>query len=158
MFGFGKKEGKRSTFLIKATDRFRKVTRIAQQKRRHTGDLSDESLLYLLGMIKEGSGVGLHIIINYAKAPHELYKEVKHGLSKECNQAEVKKTNTGSDIINCAVDSSKSLGDNYVGTEHLLLGMLSNDTSIAGHLLKEHGLDFNSVKDIIDKVRVPQKE
>jgi ATP-dependent Clp protease ATP-binding subunit ClpC len=157
LFGIGKKKGRRNTFLFRATDRLRKVFRIVQQERRHA-NLSDESLLYLLSMIREGSGVGFHIIINFAKRPNELYNKVKNGLSEECNKDQDGHVTTSSDIIHAAIDASKTLGDKYVGTEHLLLGLSSDNAFIASQILHEHGLDFNSVKDAISRVRVPRDE
>ncbi len=153
MFGTRKTKARRDTFLIRATARLRQVMGIVKQERRRLGNISDESLLYLIALIREGSGVGFHVLINFTNKPNDLYEKVKNGLCEEGMSASNCPSRARDEYFLAAVDASKNLGDKYVGTEHLLLGLLSEDGK-AGRILKEHGLGFESAKEAIFKVRI----
>ena len=58
-------------------------------------------------------------------------------------------TEKANDALNKAMEIAENLGHTYIGSEHILLGLLNNENSVAGKLLKEKGINFNNIYDMI---------
>ena len=56
-----------------------------------------------------------------------------------------------------AEKAARSLHQSYVGSEHLLLGLLREDTGVAAAVLKKHGIEADKVKDMIKDMIVPER-
>jgi ATP-dependent Clp protease ATP-binding subunit ClpC len=154
MKSFLKKRKKRWFFLIRATKRLCAVLKIAQQASCHHSKQGDESMYYLHALIEEGTGVGFHIIINYAKNPEILFSNVKTAIAKTSNGTQCDSLTDRCDIVQYTVEASRGLKDKHVGTEHLLLGLLRSDNCQAAKTLHEHGLSYDSAEKAISKVRI----
>jgi len=133
-------------------DRSRKVLALAnQQAQRFNHDyIGTEHVL--LGLVKEGSGVGANVLknldIDLRKIRIEVEKLTKAG-TEEVLLGKLPQTPATKRVINYAVEEAKSLNHNYVGTEHLLLGMLREREGIAAQVLFSLGLSFEEVKEEI---------
>ena len=137
------------------TDRARKVMQLAQQEcdRFNHDYVGTEHIL--IGLLKEGSGVAANVLKNLdmdlAKIRSEVEKVVmpspEEGRSGLTPLAKKPITPRGKQAIEFAIESAKSLNHNYIGTEHLLLGVLSVTEGIACQVLKNLGLTIENVRE-----------
>lgn len=61
------------------------------------------------------------------------------------------------EAISLAVDAAKTLGHNYVGTEHLLIGLLQEGTGVAGRVLDECGVKVDKVMELVSQLITPTR-
>ena len=61
------------------------------------------------------------------------------------------------EAISLAVDAAKTLGHNYVGTEHLLIGLLQEGTGVAGRVLDECGVKVDKVMELVSQLITPNQ-
>ena len=61
------------------------------------------------------------------------------------------------EAIGLAVDAAESLGHNYVGTEHLLIGLLQEGTGVAAKVLEECGVEENKVMELVSQLITPNQ-
>ena len=103
----------------------------------------------LLGLIAEGSGVAANILkhldVDLTKARNQVERLVQRGSSadkngKLCDTPEFKK------LIEHSLVEARDLNHHYVGTEHLLLGLLRNDKSVAAKALTSSGTRLDEVR------------
>jgi ATP-dependent Clp protease ATP-binding subunit ClpA len=132
------------------SDRAQKVLSLANQQaqRFNHGYIGTEHVL--LGLVEEGAGVGATVLKNLGvdqrKVRLEVKKLIKIGadivpMGKRPNSPRVKK------VIECAIEESRNLNHNYVGTEHLLLGLLREHDGIAAQVLMNLGLKLEEVRE-----------
>lgn len=131
------------------TDRARKVMQLANQEaiRFNHEYIGTEHIL--LGLIKEGSGVAANVLknldIDLHKARLEVEKIVQPGpdmvtIGKLPQSPHAKK------VIEYAIEEARTLKHNYVGTEHVLLGLLRVQGGVAFDVLKACGLNVEAVR------------
>jgi hypothetical protein len=138
------------------TDRVREVIHLAHQeaKRLRHGQVNSGHLL--LGLIDEGQGVAVHILKNLGVDLDRLRREVEDSLFHcETGNAEIGQLSLSSDAKNafrCAAEEAGCLRHNYIGSEHLLLGLRGVHNGIAGHALREAGTDLTTVRTEVCRV------
>lgn len=123
------------------TDRAHKVMAYANQEAQQMRSESIGSAHILLGLIKEGSGVGANVLKNLNVNLAALRVETKQQIATEGAgpPAEAKK------VLELAILETRSLNHNYVGTEHLLLGMLRLERSVPAKALNVFGVTHERV-------------
>jgi ATP-dependent Clp protease ATP-binding subunit ClpC len=131
------------------TDRARKVLALANQEavRLNHEYIGTEHIL--LGLVKEGSGVGANILKNLDVDLHKVRLEVEKLVKSGCNTGSVGKlpqTPRAKQVIEFAIEESKALNHNYVGSEHVLLGLLRVQEGVAAKVLIGLGLDLARVR------------
>ena len=132
------------------TDRARKVMALANQEaqRIHHEYIGTEHIL--LGLVKEGSGVGAGVLRNLGvdlkKVCLEVDKLVKSGPQKD-TMGKLPQTPRAKRVIEFAIEESRNLNHNYVGTEHLLLGLLREEDGVAAQVLMNLGLKLCAARD-----------
>ena len=109
------------------TDRNRKVMALAnQQAQRHNHDyVAPEHIL--LGLLQEGSGVGVHVLKSMDFDPQKIAQRTEALLTTGPDiptLGKIPQTPPAKNVIETAMAESRALGHNYVGTEHLLLALL----------------------------------
>ncbi|KYZ75601.1 ATP-dependent Clp protease ATP-binding subunit ClpC [Anaerosporomusa subterranea] len=130
----------------KFTDRANKVMELAYQeaaKYRH-GYVGTEHLL--LGLIAEGEGVAAQALLSLGISLEAVRQQVESAMGQ--GQSEEKKivpTPRVKKVIELAFQHAQHLGHNYVGTEHLLLGLIAEGEGIAAQVLVSLGADLNTV-------------
>ncbi|MBU1042834.1 MAG: ATP-dependent Clp protease ATP-binding subunit [Candidatus Omnitrophica bacterium] len=136
------------------TERARKVILLAKEeaKRFNHDYIGTEHIL--LGLIKEGEGVAAAVLqnlgLNLDMIRLEVEKLVQPGPST-VTSGDIPFTPKAKKVIELAMDEAKSLGHNYIGTEHLLLGLIRESEGVAAQVLMNLGLDLNKVrKEIMD--------
>jgi ATP-dependent Clp protease ATP-binding subunit ClpC len=104
----------------------------------------------LLGLVKEGSGVGAnvlkHLEIDLRKVRLEVEKLVKSGPDM-VTMGKLPQTPRAKKVIEYAIEEARSLNHNYVGTEHLLLGLLREQDGVAAQVLMNLGLKLDDVRE-----------
>ena len=109
------------------TDRARKVMALANQEAQRLNHEYIDTEHILLGILKEGQGVGAtalkNLDIDLLKARTEVEKRIKQGPDM-MSMGKLLQTPFAKKVIEYAIEEARNLGHNYVGTEHILLGLL----------------------------------
>ncbi len=104
----------------------------------------------LLGLVKEGSGVGANVLKNLTvdlrKVRMEVEKLVKSG-PEMVTMGKLPQTPRAKRVIEYAIEEARNLNHNYVGTEHLLLGLLREQDGVAAQVLMNLGLKLEEVRE-----------
>jgi ATP-dependent Clp protease ATP-binding subunit ClpC len=132
------------------TERARKVILLAKEeaKRFNHDYIGTEHIL--LGLIREGEGVAAAVLENLGldseKIRLEVEKLVQPGPSTVIS-GDIPFTPKAKKVIELAMDEARNLGHNYIGTEHLLLGLIREGEGVASQVLLNLGLDLNKVRE-----------
>ena len=125
----------------KFTDRARKVLTLAQDEaqRFNHNYIGTEHLL--LGLVREGEGVAARVLenMNVELAKVRTAVEFIIGRGDRPVVGEVGLTPRAKRVIELAIDEARRLGHNYIGTEHLLLGLVREGEGIAAGVLESPG-------------------
>ncbi len=104
----------------------------------------------LLGLVKEGSGVGANVLKNLgmdlAKIRMEVEKQVKTGPDM-VTMGKLPQTPRAKKVIEYAIEEARNLNHNYVGTEHILLGLLREQEGVAAQVLLNLGMKLEDIRD-----------
>lgn len=132
------------------TERARKVMALANQEAQRLNHDYIGTEHILLGLVKEGAGVGANVLKNLGVELRKVRKQVdnfiKHG-AEEVAMGKLPQTPRAKRVIEYAVEEARQLGHNYVGTEHLLLGLLRETDGIAAQVLQRLGLKLEDVRE-----------
>src|SRR6266487_1147374 len=132
------------------TDRARKVMALANQEAQRFNHEYIGTEHILLGLVKEGSGVGANVLknldIDLRKVRLEVEKLVKSGPDM-VTMGKLPQTPRAKKVIEYAIEEARNLGHNYVGTEHLLLGLLREQEGVAAQVLMNLGLKLEDVRE-----------
>ncbi|MFA5239214.1 MAG: ATP-dependent Clp protease ATP-binding subunit [Phycisphaerae bacterium] len=131
------------------TDRARKVMALANQEaQRFNHDVIGTEHI-LLGLVKEGSGVGATVLKNFdvdiKKLRLEVEKHVKSGPDM-VTMGKLPQSPRAKKVVEYAIEEARALNHNYVGTEHILLGLLRETEGIAAQVLLGLGLKLEDVR------------
>jgi len=132
------------------TDRARKVMGLANQEAQRFNHEYIGTEHILLGLVKEGSGVAANVLRNLDIDLKKIRIEVEKIVQSGPNTATVGKlpyTPRAKKVIELAFEEARSLGHNYVGTEHLLLGLLKEQEGVAARVLMNLGLKLEEVRE-----------
>src|SRR5207248_8484197 len=126
------------------TDRARKVMQLANQEAQRFNHEYIGTEHILLGLVKEGSGVAANVLknldIDLRKIRLEVEKIVQHGTGGEhVLTGRLPSTPRSKKVIEYTIEEARALGHNYVGTEHLLLGLIREDQGVASVILMNLG-------------------
>jgi len=131
------------------TDRARKVMALANQEAQRFNHEYIGTEHILLGLVKEGSGVGATVLknldVDIKKLRLEVEKLVKSGPDM-VTMGKLPQTPRAKKVIEYAIEEARSLNHNYVGTEHILLGLLRESEGIAAQVLMNLGLKLEEVR------------
>src|SRR6478736_1488654 len=120
------------------TDRARKVMALANQEAQRFNHEYIGTEHILLGLVKEGSGVGANVLknldVDLRKVRLEVEKLVKSGPDM-VTMGKLPQTPRAKKVIEYAIEEARNLNHNYVGTEHLLLGLLREHDGVAAEVL-----------------------
>jgi ATP-dependent Clp protease ATP-binding subunit ClpC len=132
------------------TERARKVILLAKEeaKRFNHDYIGTEHIL--LGLIREGEGVAAAVLASFGlssdKIRIEVEKLVQPGPSTVIS-GDLPFTPKAKKVIELAMEEARSLGHNYIGTEHLLLGLIREGEGIASQVLLNLGLELDKVRE-----------
>ena len=132
------------------TDRARKVMQLANQEAQRFNHEYIGTEHILLGLIKEGSGVAANVLknldIDLRKIRLEVEKLVQSGPDM-VTMGRLPQTPRAKKVIEYAMEEARNLSHNYVGTEHVLLGLLREQEGVAAQVLMNLGLKLEEVRE-----------
>ncbi|MFA5200007.1 MAG: ATP-dependent Clp protease ATP-binding subunit [Candidatus Omnitrophota bacterium] len=131
------------------TERARKVIILAKEEARRFNHDYIGTEHILLGLIREGEGVAAAVLqkldVSLENIRLEIEKLVQPGPTTQII-GDIPFTPRAKKALELAAEEARSLGHNYIGTEHLLLGLIREGEGIASQVLLNLGLDLNSVR------------
>jgi len=137
------------------TERARKVLVLAREEAKNYNHNYIGTEHILLGLIKEGQGVAAAVLqklgFSLERIKLEIEKLVETGPSL-VQVGEVEFTPKAKKVIELSMDEARKLGHNYVGTEHILLGLIREGEGVAAMVLQNSGLSLEKVKNEIMKL------
>lgn len=132
------------------TDRARKVMQLANQEAQRFNHEYIGTEHILLGLVKEGSGVAANVLknldVDLRKIRLEVEKIVQSG-PDIVTMGKLPQTPRAKKVIEYAMEEARNLNHNYVGTEHLLLGLLREQEGVAAQVLMNLGLKLEDVRE-----------
>ena len=132
------------------TDRARKVMALANQEAQRFNHEYVGTEHILLGLVKEGSGVGANVLkymdVDLARINEVVRKLIKHGPDMVAT-GDLPQTPRTKMVIDYAIEEARTLNHNYVGTEHILLGLLREEKGVAAQVLMNLGLSIEQVRE-----------
>lgn len=132
------------------TDRARKVMQLANQEAQRFSHEYIDTEHILLGLVKEGSGTAAHTLKNLDVDLRRIRVNVEKTLrpSEEMvTMGRLPQTLLAKKVVEFAMKEARTLGNNYVGTEHLLLGLMLEEKGVAAQVLMDLGLRFEDVRE-----------
>ena len=137
------------------TERARRVILLAKEeaKRFNHDYIGTEHLL--LGLIREGEGVAAAVLMSLGLDPAKIRMEVEKLVQPGPSAAvsgDIPFTPKAKRAIELAMEEARQLGHNYIGTEHLLLGLIKEGEGVASEVLVNLGLDAGKVKDEVMQI------
>ncbi len=134
------------------TEKARKVISLAQQEAKDLSHNYVGTEHLLLALIKENSGVAAKVLKKNELNFEEIKQEIKNiiGEGKANSADKLPFTPRTKKVLNLALEEAHNLGHNYIGTEHLLLGLLREGEGVAARLLKDKINTSEVKKEIID--------
>jgi len=134
------------------TDRARKVMGLAKAEAQRLNHEYIGTEHILLGLVQEGSGVAANVLkqmnIDLKRIRNEIEKIVK-GSPTMVTQGNLPFTPRAKKVLELAVEEASNLGHNYIGTEHLLLGLIKENEGIAARVLLNLGVKLEEVREEI---------
>src|SRR3954469_10493620 len=132
------------------TDRARKVMQLANQEAQRFNHEYIGTEHILLGLVKEGAGVAANVLknldIDLRKIRLEVEKIVQSGPDM-VTMGKLPQTPRAKKVIEYSIEEARNLNHNYVGTEHLLLGLLREQEGVAAQVLMNLGLKLEDVRE-----------
>jgi len=132
----------------KFTERARKVLSLAQDEaqRFNHNYIGTEHLL--LGLVREGDGVAAKVLANLGVELNKVRSAVEFiiGRGDRIVLGEIGLTPRAKKVIELAVDEARRLNHHYIGTEHLLLGLVREGEGIAAGVLESLGVNLEKVR------------
>jgi ATP-dependent Clp protease ATP-binding subunit ClpC len=132
------------------TDRARKVMQLANQEAQRFNHEYVGTEHVLLGLVKEGSGVAANVLknldVDLRKIRVEVEKIVQAGPDM-VTMGKLPQTPRAKKVIEYAIEEARNLNHNYVGTEHLLLGLLREQEGVAAQVLMNLNLKLEEVRE-----------
>ncbi|MBX3114636.1 MAG: ATP-dependent Clp protease ATP-binding subunit [Fimbriimonadaceae bacterium] len=130
------------------TERARKVVFFAQEEAQKFGEgyVSTEHLL--LGLVRESDSVAARVLeklgVGLGKIRAEVEKQLPRGESRPSQDMTL--TPRAKRVIDLAYDEARNLNNNYIGTEHLLLGLIREGDGLAGRVLARLGVELDRAR------------
>jgi ATP-dependent Clp protease ATP-binding subunit ClpC len=132
------------------TERVRKVLAMAREEaaRLHHEYVGTEHIL--LGLIREGEGVAAAVLQNLSvdldDIQQKIEETVKKGKAAQTTGPDLPYTSRAKKVLELAMSEARELNHSYVGTEHLLLGLLREEKGIAAQVLTDVGVNLDAAR------------
>ncbi|MDP1860444.1 MAG: ATP-dependent Clp protease ATP-binding subunit [Gemmatimonadaceae bacterium] len=132
------------------TERVRKVLQMAREEaqRLHHEYVGTEHIL--LGLIREGEGVAAAVLqnlnVDLDEIQQKIEETVKKGKAAQTTGPDLPYTSRAKKVLELAMSEARELNHSYVGTEHLLLGLLREEKGIAASVLTDAGVNLDAAR------------
>jgi len=130
------------------TERARRVIILAQEEAKRLNHSAVGTEHILLGIIREGEGVASKVLESLNISPDRVRSEIEAaiGRGERTPYEEVAFTPRAKKVLELALDEARRLGHNYIGTEHLLLGLIREGEGVAARVLEAMGAYLERVR------------
>jgi hypothetical protein len=132
------------------TERARRVLFFARYEASQHGSLAIEPEHLLLGVIREGRGITARLLTRSRVSLEKLRQDIETCIPQAATTRashDIPFSKAAKQVLKAAAQEADRLLHNYIGTEHLLLGLLGVESSLAARILFENGLRLSSVRD-----------
>jgi ATP-dependent Clp protease ATP-binding subunit ClpC len=130
------------------TDRARRVVVLSQEEARILNHdyIGTEHLL--LGLIREGHGVAAKAMVSLGISPDSVRQQVEEtvGRGQQAPAGHIPFTPQAKNVLRLALSESMALDHHYIGTEHILLGLMREGDGVAAQVLAQLGADLDQVR------------
>ena len=132
----------------KFSERARRVLTLAQEEAQHLGHSHIGTEHILLGLVGEDEGVAAKVLISSGVSLSKVRSAVEFiiGHGEKPSSGEIGLTSGAKKVIELAIDEARHLGHNYIGTEHLLLGLLHEGEGVAAGVLNSLGVTLERAR------------
>jgi len=132
----------------KFSERARRVLTLAQEEAQNFNHSYIGTEHILLGLLREDEGVGAKVLANLGVSLSKARSAVEFiiGRGEKPSTAEIGLTPRAKRVIELAIDEARHLGHNYIGTEHLLLGLLREGGGVAADVLDSFGITLEQTR------------
>ena len=136
------------------TEKAIKVIMLAQEEARRLGHNFVGTEQVLLGLIGEGTGVAAKTLKTMGVTLKDARVEVEKIIGRGSGfvAVEIPFTPRAKRVLELSWDEARQLGHNYIGTEHLLLGLIREGEGVAARVLENLGVDLNKVRSNVIKM------
>ncbi len=131
-----------------------KVIMLAQEEARHLGHNFVGTEQILLGLISEGTGIAAKTLKTMGVTLKDARSEVEKIIGRGSGfvAVEIPFTPRAKRVLELSWDEARQLGHSYIGTEHLLLGLIREGEGVAARVLENLGVDLNKVRSNVVKM------
>lgn len=132
----------------KFSERARRVLTLAQEEAQHFNHSYIGTEHILLGLVREDEGVAAKVLVNLGVGLKKVRSAVEFiiGHGEKPSSGEIGLSPGAKKIIELAIDEARNLGHNYIGTEHLLLGLLREEQGVAAGVLSSLGITLQRAR------------
>ena len=132
----------------KFSERARRVLTVAQEEARNLNHSYIGTEHILLGLVREEEGVAARVLTNLGISLSKVRSAVEFiiGRGERPTTGETGLTPRAKKVIELAIDEARQLGHNYIGTEHLLLGLLREGEGVASNVLDSFGITLERAR------------
>ncbi|MGD6818627.1 ATP-dependent protease ATP-binding subunit ClpC [Metabacillus sp. 84] len=129
------------------TERAQKVLALAQEEAVRLGHNNIGTEHILLGLVREGEGIAAKALNALGLGSEKIQKEVESliGRGQDISQT-IHYTPRAKKVIELSMDEARKLGHSYVGTEHILLGLIREGEGVAARVLNNLGVSLNKAR------------
>ena len=130
------------------TDRARRVVVLAQEEARMLNHNYIGTEHILLGLIHEGEGVAAKALESLGISLDAVRQQVEEiiGRGQQAPPGHIQFTPRAKKVLELSLREAKALGHNYIGTEHILLGLIREGSGVAAQVLVKLGADLNRAR------------
>src|SRR6266566_6585550 len=131
------------------TERARQVVVLAQDEARTLNHNYIGTEHLLLGLLREEEGLAARVLGSYDVTIDEAREQVVRiiGLGDEVTSGQIPFTPRAKKVLELALRTAKDIGHNYIGTEHILLGLVSEGEGVAARILYDFGAFPEQIRD-----------
>ena len=139
----------------KYTERARRVIFFARYEASQFGSPLIETEHLLLGLIREDRGLAVRFFSGAGASVQDLRKEIEKRAAVRDRisiSVDIPFSEESKRVLTSAVDESNRMNHKFIGTEHILLGLLRDENSVAAEILREHGVRAFAVREELARV------
>ena len=136
------------------TDRARRVVVLAQEEARVLNHNYIGTEHVLLGLIREGEGVAAKALESLGISQEAVRQQVEEiiGQGQQAPSGHIPFTPRAKKVLELSLREALQLGHNYIGTEHILLGLIREGEGVAAQVLVKLGADLNRVRQQVNQL------
>ncbi len=145
----------KNQFGDKFTGQARRVLSLAMEEARRYHHTSIGTEHVLLAIMSEGEGIAVKALAQLQVQPSEVRAQIEtlHPAGEQpVGDGQLGMTAQGKESIELAVQEARSLGHHYLGTEHLLLGLLREEGEPGGQVLRKSGITLDKARELVKQL------